>query len=87
MTDGTVVQFRRGRHTVHSKHFIINVGAKNREEAEKFVGKEVIWTSPGKLKKEIKGKISSPHGNNGLVRAIFEKGLPGQALATEIKLK
>jgi large subunit ribosomal protein L35Ae len=87
MTEATVVQFRRGRHTVKKRHFIINVGAKNRADAAKFVGREVTWTSPGKLKKEIKGKISSPHGNNGLVRAIFEKGLPGQALATEIKVK
>jgi len=87
MTEGKVVQFRRGRHTVHKRHFIINVGVDTREKAQKFVGKEVVWTSPGKLKKEMKGKISSPHGNKGLVRAIFEKGLPGQALATEIKIK
>lgn len=87
MTDGTVVQFRRGRKTVHKKHFLINVGVDSREKAEKFVGKEVIWTSPGKLKKELKGKIAAPHGNNGLVRAIFERGLPGQALTTEVKIK
>jgi hypothetical protein len=30
--------------------------------------------------KEIRGKISDAHGNKGLVRAIFEKGLPGQAI-------
>jgi large subunit ribosomal protein L35Ae len=83
----TVVQFRRGRKTSHKRHFIIDVGARNREEAEKFVGKEVVWTSSGKEKKKIKGKISSAHGNNGLVRAIFEKGLPGQAITNEVELK
>jgi len=35
----------------------------------------------------IKGKISGSHGNKGLVRAIFERGLPGQALNTEIEVK
>ena len=84
---GLLVQFRRGRHVIHEKHFLINVGAKNREEAAKFVGKEVVWVSPGKLKKQIKGKISSPHGNKGLVRAIFEKGLPGQAITEHVEVK
>jgi large subunit ribosomal protein L35Ae len=87
MTKGIVVQFRRGRKTFHPRHFLIDVGAKNREEANKFVGKEVIWTSKGKDKKQIKGKISSPHGNNGIVRAIFEKGLPGQAITEEVEVK
>ena len=83
---GKVIQFRRGRHTVHERHFLIEVeGIKTRKEAGKFVGKEVIWKSPaGKL---IKGKISSAHGNKGVVRAIFEKGLPGQAVTTEVEIK
>jgi len=85
---GKVIQFRRGRHTVHERHFIIEIsGIKDRENAGKLIGKDVTWTSPGKLKKIIKGKISSAHGNKGLVRAIFEKGLPGQAITTEVELK
>ncbi len=84
---GRVIQFRKGRHTIHVRHFLIDVGAEGREKAEKFVGKEVEWISPGKNKKIIKGKISSAHGNRGLVRAIFEKGLPGQALTQEVEIK
>jgi len=87
MTRGLVVQFRRGRKTYHPRHFLIDVGAETKEQAAKFVGKEVVWTSPGKDKKQIKGKIASPHGNKGLVRAIFERGLPGQAIATEVEIK
>jgi len=57
----------------------------NREEAKKLVGRIVEWKSPsGKI---ISGKISDAHGNKGLVRAIFEKGLPGQALTNEIEIK
>jgi large subunit ribosomal protein L35Ae len=82
---GKVIQFRRGRKTIHERHFLIDVNVENREKAEKFVGKEVEWTSPAG--KKIKGKISSAHGNNGLVRAIFEKGLPGQAITTEVEVK
>jgi ribosomal protein L35AE/L33A len=35
----------------------------------------------------ISGKISDAHGNKGLVRAIFETGLPGQAVTMEIEVK
>jgi len=81
---GIVIQFRRGRHTIHERHFLLDFGFKTKEEASKSKGKEVEWKSPaGKL---IRGKISSSHGNSGLVRAIFEKGLPGQAIGTEIEL-
>jgi len=82
---GAVVQFRRGLKRIHERHFIINVGLSSIEEAEKVVGKSVEWKSPaGKI---IKGKISAPHGNSGLVRAIFESGLPGQARNTEVEVK
>jgi len=80
-----VIQFRRGLKRIHERHFILDVGAKNREEAGKFVGKEVEWASPAG--KKINGKISSAHGNKGLIRAIFEKGLPGQARNQEVEVK
>jgi len=81
-----VIQFRRGRKTIHKRHFLIEIeGIKTRKDAGKFVGKEVEWKSPaGKI---IKGKISSAHGNKGVVRAIFEKGLPGQAVTMEVEIK
>lgn len=81
---GIIVQFRRGRHTVHEKHYLLDLGFNSREEARKLASKEVVWTSPSG--KKIKGKISDAHGNKGLVRAIFEKGLPGQAITTEIDI-
>jgi large subunit ribosomal protein L35Ae len=86
MVKGKVIQFRRGRHTVHERHFLIEVaGTVTRKDAEKFVGKEIEWKSPaGKV---IKGKVASAHGSKGVIRAIFEKGLPGQAITTEVEIK
>ena len=86
MVKGKVIQFRRGRHVIHERHFLIEIpNVSNRKDAGKFVGKGVEWTSPaGKI---IKGKISSAHGNKGVVRAIFEKGLPGQAITTKVEIK
>jgi len=80
-----IIQFRRGRRKIHEKHFLIDVSAKNREEAGKFIGKDVEWKSPaGKI---IKGRISGSHGKRGVMRAIFEKGLPGQAITTGVEIK
>lgn len=83
---GRIIQFRRGRHTITERHFLIEIeGSKNKKDAEKFVGKEVTWKSPaGRV---INGKISGAHGNKGVVRAIFEKGLPGQAITTSVEIK
>lgn len=83
---GKVIQFRRGRHTVKEKHFLIDVsGVEDKEKASSLVGKKVIWQSPAG--KKITGVVSGAHGNKGLVRAIFGVGLPGQALTTEVEVK
>lgn len=85
MVIGKVIQFRRGRRVIHDKHFLIEINeVSDREQAEKFAGKEVVWKSSAG--KSIKGKISAAHGNKGLVRAIFEKGLPGQAITTNVSI-
>ena len=81
---GIVVQFRRGRHRIHERHYLLDIGLQSRVEAKKMAGKEVIWKSPAG--KHINGRISDAHGNKGIVRAIFEKGLPGQAVTTEVEV-
>ena len=64
---------------------MLDFGMQSREEAKKMAGKIVEWKSPGG--KLISGKISDAHGNKGLVRAIFERGLPGQAITNDIEIK
>ena len=82
---GIVVQFRRGRHRIKERHYLLELGLKDREAAKKMSGKKVSWKSTaGKV---TKGKITDAHGNSGLVRAIFEKGLPGQAVTTEVEVE
>ncbi len=82
--NGIIVQFRRSRHRIKEKHYLLDLGFTSREEAKKVVGQSVTWkTSSGKV---ISGKISDAHGNKGLVRAIFESGLPGQALTTDVEV-
>ena len=84
--EGTISNYKRGRHTVHPKHcIIIFPNIKTKKEANYLIGRTVVWiTSTGK---ELKGKITRSHGNNGAVRAHFKKaGVPGQALGTKVKI-
>lgn len=84
--EGRIIQFRRGRKTIIERHFLIEInGVDSKEKAQKLIGKEVVWESPAG--KKIEGKISGAHGNNGVVRAIFEIGLPGQAVTTKVSIK
>ena len=88
MVKGKVIQFRQGRKTQKPRHFLIEIpNTDTREKAQAFKGKEVFWKSPGKEPTIIKGKIASAHGNSGVLRAIFEKGLPGQAIGTEVEIQ
>jgi len=86
MVKARVIQFRRGRKSVTPRHFLIEIeGCNSKENAKVYIGKDVEWSSPGLDKKVIKGKIASTHGTKGVLRAIFEIGLPGQAIGTEVK--
>jgi large subunit ribosomal protein L35Ae len=81
-----IVSFRRGRHTQTNNQMLIVVdGIDDREKAQKLVEKKVIWTSPAG--KEIKGEIRSAHGGKGVVRILFEKGMPGQSLGTKVRIE
>ena len=83
---GVIVNFRGSHHRQHTKQMIVHVhGVDNKEKATHLIGKTVVFKTPGA--NEIKGKVSLPHGRNGAVRVIFEKGMPGQSLAKEVTLQ
>lgn len=81
---GTIVNFRGSYKTKHFSHMIIQIENFSKEQAKKLIGKSVIWKSPAG--KEIKGVVSDAHGRNGAIRAIFEKGLPGQSLGQKVDI-
>ncbi|MFX1321351.1 MAG: 50S ribosomal protein L35ae [Promethearchaeota archaeon] len=84
--EGVISNYRRGRHTVHPKQCILVFpNIKTRKEANKLIGRIVIWTSP--TGKDLRGLITRAHGNSGAVRAHFKKaGVPGQALGTKVRI-
>ena len=83
--EGILLSFRRGKKTYTPRHYLIQAsGCDSKDKALKLVGKKVTWTTPsGKV---IAGKIAAAHGAKGVVRAIFEIGLPGQAMTTAVNI-
>ena len=83
--EAVICNFRRGRHVPKGNHLILRFDTvDNRDKARKILGKKVSWkTASGK---EIKGEIVKIHGNSGAVKAIFEKGMPGQCLGCKVKV-
>ena len=81
-----IVNFRGGRHTQYNNHMIIQIeGVEDREKASSLVGKKVSWKSPaGKV---LSGSVASAHGKKGAVRAIFETGVPGQAVGKPVSVQ
>lgn len=82
---GVVTSYRRGKHLQHPNQVLLKFDdIKNRAEAALLVSKKVKWISPEG--REVLGKILSPHGNSGAVRAKFRTNLPGQAIGTPVQL-
>lgn len=82
---GTILSYRRGRHTQNVNQMLVELDNVNsKEKAKEFLNKKVVWKSPAG--KEIKGEIIALHGNKGVVRAKFERNLPGQAITTKVQV-
>jgi len=82
---GKIINFRRALSRTYDKQMIVQVeGVDNKEKATELLKKEVVWKSTSG--KEIKGYVSTPHGNKGLLRIVFESGMPGQAINTEVTI-
>jgi large subunit ribosomal protein L35Ae len=83
--DAMILSFRRGRHTQKTNQFLLQVeGSDSRKKASGYIGKRVVWSSTPKARdkkpKKIFGTITACHGNSGVLRVRFSKGLPGDAI-------
>lgn len=80
------MNYRGGQRTQRANQMVIAPEkSSSKEDAEKLLGKRVEWTTPSG--KKIEGKVSRIHGRKGYVVARFEKGLPGQAISTEVDIE
>ena len=83
--EAIIKNFRRGRTTQTDNQMVLVIEGIDKEKAKSLVGKKVSWKSPAG--KEIKGEIRAPHGTKGAVRALFERGMPGQAIGQKVVIE
>ena len=82
VSSGVVIS--RGPKTRNPKEYLIQFsGVKTVSEAGQLIGRKVAWQL-GERKCVV--KIFSLHGKNGLVKARFRKGVPGQALGSPVEI-
>ena len=81
-----IMHFRGGKHTQTNNHMLLLAeGIDSRDKASQLIGKEVVFlTQKGNA---IIGKIANAHGNKGTLRAVFERGMPGQSIGKEVEIK
>ena len=81
---GVVVSYRRGPKSQRPKEYLIQFpDVTSYSDACQLVGKKIAWPVG---ERKCVGKIISPHGRKGLVRARFRKGLPGEALGSQVEI-
>ena len=81
---GTIVNYRIGIKTQNTKECLIQFAHINSASlAGQLIQRKVVWKQ-GYCK--LIGKISGTHGKNGVVKVKFQKGVPGQALGTNVEL-
>jgi len=81
---GRIMNYRIGIRTQASRECLIQVAdTTTTAHASRLVGKKVVWKGENK---KMAGTVLGFHGKNGVVRARFKKGLPGQALGTTVEI-
>jgi large subunit ribosomal protein L35Ae len=81
---GVIIDYRKGLKTQKSRECLISFSTiETVSGAGQLIGRKVAWPI---RERQCKGKIVALHGKKGLVRAIFKKGVPGQALGHQVEI-
>ena len=85
---GVFTGFRRGKTTQDENHALVKIeGLNSRKEVSYYLGKRLVYVYKTKKGyKTIWGRICSPHGNNGAVKARFLHNLPPKAIGGTIRV-
>jgi len=79
-----IVNYRLGIRTQYSRECLIKVSNVNSAaQVGALIGQKVVWKGE---KKRLVGKIIGFHGNSGVAKVKFRKGVPGQEIGTTVEL-
>jgi len=86
--EGLINSFRRSRKKTSHRQMIVSIkNIDDKKKAVALIGKKVTWSIEGKKQTKIVGVVNAAHGRKGCVRVVFEKGMPGQAISTKVKIE
>lgn len=83
MVEGLILNYRIGGQTQNPRQCLIKVLSVEPSEAWRMIGSKVGWPVEDP---KIVGKIVSVHGRTGTLRVRFNRGIPGQALGSRVKI-
>jgi large subunit ribosomal protein L35Ae len=83
LVEARITNYRIGIRTQMSKEILIQFSADSVAQLGALVGRKVVWKNG---KKKLVGKIVGLHGKNGMLKAKFKKGVPGQAIGQTVEL-
>jgi len=80
---GVISHYNIGMHKQRTDRCLIKVRDVDNSVTRGLIGYKVLW--PKNVPKLI-GKIMKHHGSTGTLIVKFKKGVPGQALGTEVRI-
>jgi large subunit ribosomal protein L35Ae len=90
---GRVLGHKRGKRNTHPTCSLLQIeGVANKEDAQFYLGKRVAYVYRAKREihgskvRVIWGRVTRPHGNNGVVKSKFKSNLPPHAFGASIRI-
>jgi ribosomal protein L35AE/L33A len=80
-----ITNYRIGIRTQASKEILIQIigGTESVAQAGQLVGKKVVWMN---RTCKLVGQVVGLHGKNGILKAKFKNGVPGQAIGSTVEV-
>ncbi|KAI0286048.1 60S ribosomal protein L33-A-like protein [Russula aff. rugulosa BPL654] len=90
---GRVLGHKRGKRNTRPNTSLLQIeGVATKEDAQFYLGKRVAYVYRAKRQiagsnvRVIWGRVTRPHGNNGVVKSKFRSNLPPHAFGASVRI-
>ncbi len=82
---GWILGYRRGPNSQYPNQVLLKIdGVNDYREASRFIGAKIVLKD--RYGNVFTGKVVKIHGRKGVVRAVFEPNIPGQAIGLPVRV-